>query len=66
MAGIVQAWVYKPKVEDLQNMNTDVSSFKGWYKNRLLRVLLVFLLSSIGSSIGTFAAFPALISFLAK
>lgn len=66
VAGIVQAWVYKPKVEDLQNMNTDVSSFKGWYKNRLLRVLLVFLLSSIGSSIGTFAAFPALISFLAK
>ena len=47
VAGIVQAWVYKPKVEDLQNMNTDVSSFKGWYKNRLLRVLLVFLLSSV-------------------
>ncbi len=66
VAGIVQAWVYKPKVEDLQNMNTDVSTLKGWYKNRILRVLLVFLLSSIGSSIGTFAAFPALISFLAK
>ncbi|MBO6101223.1 MAG: TraB/GumN family protein [Spirochaetaceae bacterium] len=66
VAGIVQAWVYKPKVGDLQNMNTDVSSLKGWYKNRLLRVLLVFFLSSVGSSIGTFAAFPALISFLAK
>ena len=66
VAGIVQALVYKPKVGDLQNINTDVSSLKGWYKNRLLRVLLVFLLSSVGSSIGTFAAFPALISFLAK
>ena len=28
---------------------------RGFYRNRILRVLLVFILSSIGSSIGTFA-----------
>ncbi|NLK46985.1 MAG: TraB/GumN family protein, partial [Treponema sp.] len=66
VAGIVQAFFYKPKVEDLQNINTDVLSFKGWYKNRLLRVLLVFFLSSIGGSIGTFVAFPTIISYLTK
>lgn len=53
-AGIVQAFVCKPKVVDMESMMDDVSSVKGFYKNRLLRVLLVFFLSSVGSSIGTF------------
>lgn len=53
-AGIVQAFVRKPKVADMESVMDDVSSVKGFYKNRLLRVLLVFFLSSIGSSVGTF------------
>lgn len=53
-AGIVQAFVCKPKVADMESVMDDVSSVKGFYKNRLLRVLLVFFLSSLGSSIGTF------------
>lgn len=52
-AGIVQAVVCKPKVKDLENVQNDIS-VKGFYRNRLLRVLLVFFLSSLGSSIGTF------------
>lgn len=54
-AGIVQAVICKPKVRDMESVMDDVSSVKGFYKNRLLRVLLVFFLSSLGSSIGTFA-----------
>ena len=53
-AGIVQAVICKPKVRDMESVMDDVSSVKGFYKNRLLRVLLVFFLSSLGSSIGTF------------
>ena len=53
-AGIVQAFMCKPKVADMESVMDDVSSVKGFYKNRLLRVLLVFFLSSIGSSVGTF------------
>ncbi len=53
-AGIVQAFICKPKVIDMENVMDDVASIKGVYKNRLLRVLLVFFLSSVGSSIGTF------------
>jgi len=56
VAGIVQAVVCKPKVSDMETLQDDVSKFKGWYKNRILRVLLIFILSSIGSSFGTFAA----------
>jgi len=40
--------------KDMEKLSDDASSIRGFYKNRLLRVLLVFVLSSIGSSIGTF------------
>lgn len=56
VAGIVQAAICKPQVKDLETLSDDAGSIKGFYKNKILRVLLVFLLSSVGSSIGTFAA----------
>lgn len=59
-SGIVQAAVCKPKVRDLESVSDDIN-IKGFYKNRLLRVLLVFFLSSLGSSIGTFAGGSAIL-----
>ena len=53
-AGIVQAFICKPKVADMECVMDDISNIRGFYKNRFLRVLLVFFLSSLGSSIGTF------------
>lgn len=54
--GLVQALVAKPKVSDMETLQDDVSTVKGFWKNRILRVLLVFILSSLGSSAGTFIA----------
>ena len=51
---IVQALVCKPKVSDMETLQADVTSIKGFYKNRILRTLLVFILSSLGSTLGTF------------
>lgn len=65
VAGAVQALIKKPTVKDIENLQNDSSSVKGFYRNRILRVLLVFFLSSIGSSIGTFvggASFVAIFS----
>ncbi len=56
LTGLVQAFVCKPKVKDMETLAEDAGSLKGFYKNRILRVLLVFILSSLGSSIGTFVA----------
>lgn len=64
-AGIVQAIVCKPKVKDLENVQNDIS-LKGFYRNRLLRVLLVFFLSSLGSSIGTFIGGSSIVVSLAS
>jgi len=60
--GIVEAFVRKPRVIDFENLNEDITSFKGFFRNRFTHVFVVFFMSSLGSSIGTFIAIP----FLAK
>lgn len=64
--GLVQAWIRKPKVQDMEKLSDDAGRFTGFYKNRILRVLLVFFLSSIGGVIGNFIAVPSLVSSLIK
>ena len=64
VAGIVQAAVKKPKVRDMETLADDSTTIKGFYKNRITRVLLVFFLSSLGSSIGTFAAGASIVKEL--
>ena len=53
----VQTMFASPKVKDFRSIGDDLAEWKGWWRNRLARVLLVFLFSSIGSSVGTFVAF---------
>ncbi len=53
-AGIVQAYFKRPNVRDFENLNEDVTSFKGFWNNRVTRILLVVVLANIGSSLGTF------------
>ncbi|MDR0456571.1 MAG: TraB/GumN family protein [Treponema sp.] len=66
LAGLIQAVVRRPRVSDAENIAEDVTSLKGIYHNRISRVLLVFFLSSLGSSIGTFVSIPAIAGLLAR
>jgi pheromone shutdown protein TraB len=61
-AGTAEAFLRKPKVSDFENLADDVTSLKGFYKNRVTRVLLIFLLSSLGGMAGNFIALPFLAS----
>ncbi|MDR3139432.1 MAG: TraB/GumN family protein [Treponema sp.] len=65
-SGITEAALRKPRVADAQNIIDDVSSLRGIYRNRIIRALLVFFLSSLGGAIGNFIAIPALAGLLAK
>ncbi len=56
VTGIVQAWIKKPTVADLEKLPQAVMSFKGFWQNPLCRILLVVVLANIGSSLGTFVA----------
>lgn len=64
VVGVVEAYVRKPRVVDFEHLNEDILSIKGFYSNRFTHALVVFFLTSIGSTIGTFVAFPFLISLL--
>ncbi|MBE9486399.1 MAG: TraB family protein, partial [Chloroflexi bacterium] len=56
VTGFVQALVAPPTVGDMEHVAEDLVTLNGWWKNRLARVMLVFLFSSIGSALGTFVA----------
>jgi len=55
-AGLVEAKVRKPRVEDLQNLSEDALHIRSFFRNRVLRVLAVTLMANIGSAIATFVA----------
>jgi len=57
VTGLVQALVAPPQVRDMEKVGEDIAELSGWWKNRLTRVLLVFIFSSLGSAIGTLVAF---------
>ena len=56
VTGLVETLLRKPRVMDFSSLKTDVTSLKGWYRNRVSRTLLVFLLTTIGSAAGTYIA----------
>lgn len=56
VSGLVESWLRKPKVSDLENLRFDITSIKGWYRNPATRILLVFFFSNLGSAIGTWVA----------
>lgn len=57
VTGLVQAFMVPPHVSDMERVAEDIAEVRGWWRNRLTRVLLVFFLSSLGSAIGTLVAF---------
>ncbi|MGL1832721.1 TraB/GumN family protein [Rhodocyclaceae bacterium SMB388] len=50
----VELYLRKPQVSDFATLRRDVTELKGWWKNRVSRVLLVFLLTTLGSAMGTY------------
>jgi pheromone shutdown protein TraB len=56
--GLSEALLKKPKVSDLENLNVDIKTIKGLYKNRFSRILLVVIVSSLGTNVGIFFGIP--------
>ncbi len=62
--GLLEAILRKPRVIDLETLHDDIASVRGFMRNRVTHILIVFFFSSVGSSIGTFIALPYLTSLL--
>jgi pheromone shutdown-related protein TraB len=53
LCALVEAFMRKPRVKDLETIADDISSVKGVWSNRVSRVFLVLILTNLGSVIGT-------------
>ena len=54
VTAFIQVMTCPPVVREFETVGEDISSFTGWWRNKLLRVFLVFFLTGIGSAIGTY------------
>jgi len=51
-SALVEARLRKPAYEDFLKLRDDAQSIKGWYRNRVTRVVLTFMLTNLGSMLG--------------
>ncbi|MFK8027881.1 MAG: TraB/GumN family protein [Gammaproteobacteria bacterium] len=52
----VELYLRKPTIKDFENVRVDTTKLSGWRSNRVARLILVFLLSTLGSVFGTYIA----------
>ncbi len=64
VSGLVEAFVRKPKVKDLEAIPEDIVSIKGFWRNNVTRILLVVIFTNLGSSIGTMTAVPLMLKLI--
>jgi pheromone shutdown-related protein TraB len=64
VTALVEAWLRRPTVEDCEGVPEAIMKPRVWLKNRVTRVLLVFVLSNIGASIGMFISTTWVLSLL--
>ena len=50
----LQAYLVPPLVREFENVVDEISQPRAWWRNRLLRIFLVFILSTLGSLLGTY------------
>ena len=66
LSALVEAWVRKPTYADFMALRDDVGTVRGWWKNRVARVLLNFFLTSLGTAIGVWTGGAAMASKVAR
>lgn len=52
-AGLTEALVRKPSVSDFENLTDDIHTVKGFWRNKVTRILLVVVFVNLGSTVGT-------------
>jgi len=64
VSGLVEAFSRKPKVKDFENLAEDILSIRGFRQNKVTKILLIVVLTNLGSAIGTFVAIPLMLKVL--
>ncbi|TLM65763.1 MAG: TraB/GumN family protein [Deltaproteobacteria bacterium] len=57
VTALVQAFLVAPTVKDMERVGEEIATWRGWWHNRMTRVLLVFFFSNLGAALGVVLAF---------
>jgi pheromone shutdown-related protein TraB len=52
VTGLVEAWLRRPSVADCERLPEDIQTLRGFWRNPVTRILLVAILSGLGTAIG--------------
>lgn len=66
VSGLIEAWVRKPTYADFLALRDDVQTFRGWWRNRVARVLVNFFLTSLGTAIGVWTGGARMLATLVR
>ncbi len=66
VAAMVEVFLRKPHMSDFSHLRQDAARLKGWWQNQVTRTLLVFLLASLGSALGTYIAGFRILDYLTE
>jgi len=64
VSGLVEAFSRKPRVKDFETLQDDILSVRGFWRNKVTRILLVVVFTNLGSAAGTFVAIPMMMKYL--
>ena len=64
VTAFVQSYFKPPLVKELGEVWDEVGRATGWWRNRLLKIFLVFVLTTLGSMIGTWVGGVEIVSNL--
>ncbi len=64
VSGLVEAMSRKPQVRDFEHLQEDIQSMRGFWHNKVTRILLVVAFTNLGTTLGIFVAFPLMMKFL--
>lgn len=64
VAGLVEAGLRKPQVKDFLDLPGDIVSLRGFWKNKITRILLVVAFVNLTASAGTLIAIPFVVRLL--
>jgi pheromone shutdown-related protein TraB len=64
VAGLTEATLRKPQVKDFLALKDDIVSIRGFFRNKITRLLLLVAVVNLTTSIGTFVAIPVIMRFI--
>ena len=63
VAGLTEAAIRKPQVKDFLSLTEDITSFRGFFRNKITRILILIAFVNLTTSLGTFVAIPVMMRY---